>query len=196
MYSYYLVRILFLTWLLAFFKIYARGETGPVVLQVWNLAMSPGAYSSSPPFGTRYNMFSENTIHGKYSFRTASPDKNNRKAREQEEVKYTSSFSADKIRHCTLPMSDEKFSHAVEYVKSQAFSNDRLRAASKVSYTGCMTVQQVRKIVQILDTQSTKMTYVTFVYTYTYDPENFYLLRDEFALRSQKEEFDDFLEDK
>lgn len=97
---------------------------------------------------------------------------------------------------CVAPQSATEFRTAKAAVEAEDFDDDMLMVAKQMTRNSCLSVDQVKEIVNLFDFSDDKLEYAKFAYDYTYDQGNYYKVNDCFDFSSDKEELNDFLSTK
>lgn len=89
---------------------------------------------------------------------------------------------------CDSPMSEAAFLAAMDGVTSPPFEPARLAAAKKMAEKNCLTSEQVSRVMESFNMESSRLGFAKFAYSHTYDRENYSVVRE--SLRSEKSRTD------
>lgn len=79
-------------------------------------------------------------------------------------------------------------------VKSESFSENKMRVAKQFSKNKCLTVDQIRQIAQLFSFSEDIMEYVKFAYPNCMNKDDYYELMEVFTFSGDKEELERFLD--
>ncbi len=99
-------------------------------------------------------------------------------------------------RPCDQPCAKSQFEKSLAILKGKDFSDERLIAAKAIAKKRCLSSDQVARIAQIFNFESTRLEFVKYSYPYTFDPENFETIAEVFSFNSSIKEFQSFLSSK
>ena len=85
---------------------------------------------------------------------------------------------------CDVAMDRESFSLALQTIKKQSFNSEKLSVAQQVASSNCLLSSQNNPIGLISLKKSDKLDFAKFAYTHTFDPNNYYIINDEFDFSS------------
>lgn len=94
---------------------------------------------------------------------------------------------------CAWPMDDNQFASAYSSVASKDFDESKLIIAKQIIGTNCLTCNQVKQMMLLLDFEDNRLDLAKFAYGYTYDIGNYYMLNDAFDFDSTIEELDNYI---
>ena len=97
---------------------------------------------------------------------------------------------------CPYPMDASAFQSAKRSIKSKSFEDTKMTLAKQIAKANCLSVAQVKEILELFTFEDNKLEYAKFVYDYTCDVGNFYLVNDVFTFESTVEELDAYLSTK
>ncbi len=100
---------------------------------------------------------------------------------------------ASETKNCDTPMRDVEFAIALDGVTSPPFEPARLGVAKKNAEKSCLTVNQVKQIIEVFRMDGTRLSFAKFAYDYTYDKSLYEEIRSLMKSDKSKEEFDKFL---
>jgi hypothetical protein len=100
------------------------------------------------------------------------------------------------IAGCPGPLSSTPFDAILFNIGQKRFESDKLDDAKKRIKHTCLTVAQVRKIMDYFEFEDNKLDFAKFAYTYTFDVGNFDSLANDFIFSTSKSEFKSFLQTK
>lgn len=96
--------------------------------------------------------------------------------------------SVSKESPCDSPISEGAFVAALESVTSPPFEPPRLAAAKKMAEQNCLTSEQVSRVIESFNMESSRLSFAKFAYSRTYDRDNYSIVRE--SLRSEKSRAD------
>jgi hypothetical protein len=85
---------------------------------------------------------------------------------------------------CDNPIPDADFTAQLIDISARPFEPMQLSAAKKMAETHCLRVSQVKLVMNVFDTESSRLSFAKFAYDFTNDRENYSEVDDE--LHSQK----------
>jgi len=97
---------------------------------------------------------------------------------------------------CRYAMSDADFLSASKSIEEKSFSDSQLTLAKQIAKSNCMTCDQIKKVMEIFDYESTRLEFAKYAYDFAYDKNNYYKVNDAFQFESTIEELNEFLEGK
>lgn len=111
-----------------------------------------------------------------------------------EQVVYVDGYTG--TTGCYAPKNDSEFKSAKASVQKETFDDDKMMVAKQMTKNSCLTVDQVKEIVNLFDFSDDQLDYAKYAYDYTYDQGNYYKVNDCFDFSSDKEELNAFLNSK
>jgi len=96
--------------------------------------------------------------------------------------------------YCDYPMADADFANALNSIKTKDFESSKLTVAKQIANSNCLTANQVKQIIAQFDFENTKLEFAKFAYTHTYDPENYYIVNDEFSFSTSIDKLNSYIE--
>ena len=96
--------------------------------------------------------------------------------------------------NCYSPMHGTDFSRALEAVNNNSFENSKLEAAKAFTSHNCLSVAQIRQVMDSFNFEDSKYAYATHAYNHCYNPSNYYELNDAFTFSMTKDKFNKFLQ--
>lgn len=97
---------------------------------------------------------------------------------------------------CASSMSASEYNEALNSIKSKSFSDSKLTLAKQITKSKCVTADQVKGIMAVLDFEATKLEYAKYAYDYTFDKDNYYTVNDAFDFESSIDELNQYIESK
>ncbi len=94
---------------------------------------------------------------------------------------------------CAWPMDENQFASAYNSVASKDFDDSKLIIAKQIIGANCLTCNQVKEMMLLLDFEDNRLDLAKFAYGYTYDIGNYYILNDAFDFESTIEELDEYI---
>lgn len=95
---------------------------------------------------------------------------------------------------CTLPMSSSEFEKGKSSVAKQSFTESQMKTAKQMTRANCLSIKQIRAIMDIFSFEESKLEYAKFAYEYCTEKKNYYQLSDAFTFSSNADSLNDFLE--
>lgn len=99
-------------------------------------------------------------------------------------------------KRCTSAMSGPDFARAKQSVEKQSFSDTRMRTANQFTRANCLSVKQIREVMDLFSFEKDKLTYAKFAYDFCVDKNNYFQLGDAFSFSSSVNELNDFIDSK
>lgn len=97
---------------------------------------------------------------------------------------------------CTRAMSGSDFAKAKQSVANQSFSDSKMKTARQFTRVNCLSVKQIREIMDLFSFEGDKLTYAKFAYDFCMDKNNYFQLTEAFKFSSSSDELNDFLDTK
>ncbi len=94
---------------------------------------------------------------------------------------------------CNQAMNQRDFQMAKDQIKKASFASDKKNIAQQILASGCITVEQLKEMLNLLSYESDKLEIAKVGYYSLADPEKFYLVNDCFSYSSSKEELNNFV---
>lgn len=94
---------------------------------------------------------------------------------------------------CDIPMDASEYDQAINSIKSKSYDNTRVTLAKQITRANCLTVDQIKGIINTFTYEGNKLDYAKFAHPHTYDPGNYYKLNDAFGFSSSIDKLDEFL---
>ena len=95
---------------------------------------------------------------------------------------------SSKTKGCDNPISDGDFTAQLIDISARPFEPMQLSAAKKMAETHCLKVSQVILVINVFDSESSRIGFAKYAYDYTHDRENYSEVKD--ALHSEKSRVD------
>ncbi len=90
-------------------------------------------------------------------------------------------------------ISNGDFTDAIQSIKDKSFSDSKLTLAKQIAKNYCLTTQEIKKIINLFDFESTKLEFAKFTYSFCFDPENYWKINDAFEFESTIDELNRFI---
>jgi hypothetical protein len=87
-----------------------------------------------------------------------------------------------------------QFEQLKSSIACKNFDSTRLLLARQAVRNNQMTSNQVAQLISLLDFESSKMDLAKFAYTYTIDPQNYYVIYNEFSFESSVVELSNYMD--
>ncbi|MDP4952748.1 MAG: DUF4476 domain-containing protein [Flavobacteriales bacterium] len=91
---------------------------------------------------------------------------------------------------CAFPASQVTVNKAIETIKGKAFQRERLKYLERFFSDECLTVQQLRQLINLIDDEDDKLNMLIQAEDHLFDLNNIQLLRNDFILSRSLERFD------
>lgn len=93
-------------------------------------------------------------------------------------------------------LTQNEYNNALRAIRAESFSQDKLRVSLLATKDKCLTNEQVRAIMKLLEWDDPAMEFAQAKYELATDKSTYYTLQDVFAFSSSKERFLSFLDSK
>lgn len=97
---------------------------------------------------------------------------------------------------CVNAISSTDFAAGKKSITSQSFSDSQLKTAKTFTKNNCLSVAQIKEIVEIFSFEASKLDYAKYAYDFCVDKKNYYQLTESFSFSSSADELNEFLETK
>ncbi|MDR9397495.1 MAG: DUF4476 domain-containing protein [Salibacter sp.] len=97
---------------------------------------------------------------------------------------------------CDWPASDEEYSSIISTIENQSFSDTKLNTAKQFASSKCLTVDQVKGLMEQFSFEDTKLEFAKYAYEHTYDIDNYFKLNDAFSFESSVSELQEYIQNK
>jgi hypothetical protein len=95
--------------------------------------------------------------------------------------------------NCPFPTLDANaFSTALQSIRSKSFASTQKTVAQGIIQNNCLTVSQVKQIIQIFDFESDKLEIAKMAFQYTFDKNNYFQVGDVFDYESSVTDLNNF----
>ncbi|MFZ4523534.1 MAG: DUF4476 domain-containing protein [Bacteroidales bacterium] len=111
-----------------------------------------------------------------------------KKAAKSESPAKSEAVTPTKSTGCANPVSDADFTANLVDISARPFEPMQLSAAKKVAETHCLTAAQVKLVILVFDSESSRISFAKFAYDHVYDRDNYGEVKD--ALHSEKSKND------
>lgn len=95
---------------------------------------------------------------------------------------------------CSIP--ENNIIYIKNSIKNEVFSDRKMNFAKKTLKNKCLTTNQIKEIMNLFTYEDKKLEFAKYIYSKTYDIDNFYLLNNLFNLKSTKDNLNEFLNSK
>ncbi|MBL7790549.1 MAG: DUF4476 domain-containing protein [Chitinophagales bacterium] len=102
--------------------------------------------------------------------------------------------SAPAPKGCILPMSSSDFEKGLASVKKQSFAESQMKTAKQMTKVNCLSVKQIRAIMDIFSFEDNKLEYAKFAYEFCTDKKNYFQLTEAFSFSSSADSLNEFLD--
>ena len=114
-------------------------------------------------------------------------------AEESKESKTTSGAAPTGGKGCSNPMSTPDFTASLAGISAQPFDGFKLSQAKKTAEHNCLMAEQVREILYVFDSESSRLSFAKFAYEHTYDPDQYNEVREALHSEHSKDELDKYI---
>jgi hypothetical protein len=97
---------------------------------------------------------------------------------------------------CENPISDADFTAQLIDISARPFEPMQLSAAKKMAETHCLLVSQIKLVLNVFDSESSRLSFAKFAYDYTYDRGNYTEVREELHSQKSRDDLDRFVSSK
>ncbi len=94
---------------------------------------------------------------------------------------------------CDTPVSDADFTPQLIDISARPFEPMQLSAAKKMAETHCLRVSQVRLVINVFDSESSRLSFAKFAYDYTFDRDNYSEVNDELHSQKSRDDLDRYV---
>lgn len=94
---------------------------------------------------------------------------------------------------CPWPMDNGQFANAQRSITAKNFEDSKLTIAKQITGSNCLTADQVRRVMNEFDFESSKLEYAKFAYNKTYDIGNYFMLNEAFDFESSIDELNQYI---
>lgn len=95
---------------------------------------------------------------------------------------------------CATAMSSSDFETAKKAISSKSFSDDQMTVSKQILKSNCLSVTQVRGIMELFSYEENKLEFAKLAYPKTVDKGNYYQVNDSFSFSASITELNKFLE--
>lgn len=97
---------------------------------------------------------------------------------------------------CVFAMSSSDFSAAKASVNKQSFSDSKMKTAKQFTKANCLSVNQIKEIMNIFSFDDDKLEYAKYAYDYCVDKNKYFMLAEVFSFSSNADELNDYIDGK
>ena len=97
---------------------------------------------------------------------------------------------------CENPIADADFTGQLIDISARPFEPMKLSAAKKMAETHCLRVSQVKLVINVFESESSRLSFAKFAWDYTYDRDNYAEVNDELHSQKSRDDLDRFIEGK
>ena len=116
-----------------------------------------------------------------------------KKGNKSEQTSQNEPAKSTKSKGCDNPISDPDFTARLIDVSARPFEPLQLSAAKQMAETHCLRVSQVILVINIFDSESSRISFAKFAYDHTYDQENYADVKDALHSQSSKNDLDRYI---
>jgi len=97
---------------------------------------------------------------------------------------------------CQDPMEESAFLASLVSVSAPPFDPPKLSAAKKLATEHCLTTTQVKEVIYVFDSESTRLSFAKFAYDHTWDIQNYSDVADALHSSKSKKDLEDYINSK
>lgn len=101
-----------------------------------------------------------------------------------------------KEKGCTVAMSSSDFNVAKASVNKQSFSDSKMKTAKQFTKANCLSVNQIKEIMNLFSFDDDKLEYAKYAYDYCVDKNKYFMLAEEFSFSSSSDSLNDYIDGK
>jgi hypothetical protein len=94
---------------------------------------------------------------------------------------------------CENPISDADFTAQLIDISARPFEPMQLSAAKKMAETHCLYVSQVKLVINVFDSESSRLSFAKFAWDYTYDRDSYSEVNDELHSQKSRDDLDRYV---
>lgn len=94
---------------------------------------------------------------------------------------------------CDNPMQEAEFAVALAGISSHPFEGSQLTAAKKMADTHCLTVWQVKEVINLFNMETSRLSFAKYAYDHTYDRDNYEEVKDALNAQKSKDDLDKYI---
>ena len=107
-----------------------------------------------------------------------------------------SSSTTTTSTRCSAPMANGNFQAAKNSISSKGFDETRLQIAKQVAGSNCLSVGQIKEVMEIFGFEETKLGFAKFAYDRCSDPQNYFMINDVFGFSSSTDDLNEYIQSK
>jgi hypothetical protein len=107
---------------------------------------------------------------------------------------YQPPAAAPANKGCVLAMSSSDFEKGKLTVSKQSFAESMMKSAKQMTKVNCMSIKQIRDIMDLFSFEESKLEYAKFAYEYCVDKKNYFQLTEAFSFSSSSDSLNEFLD--
>ena len=123
----------------------------------------------------------------------SSPTPNENKS---EQPKKGDATTSTKTSGCDNPLSEPDFNGQLVGISARPFEPMQLSAAKKMAETHCLMVSQVKMVIYVFNSESSRLSFAKYAYDHTYDRDNYSEVKDALHSEKSKTELDRYISEK
>ena len=93
-------------------------------------------------------------------------------------------------------MSEPDFNGQLVGISARPFEPMQLSAAKKMAETHCLMVSQVKMVIYVFNSESSRLSFAKYAYDHTYDRDNYSEVKDALHSEKSKTELDRYISEK
>lgn len=94
---------------------------------------------------------------------------------------------------CNWPMDDNMMRNAINSISSKSFEDSKKTVAMQIVKSKCITVNQLKQILNQFTYEDTKLEFAKFAFDYTFDIDNYFMVNDVFTFESSIDELNEYI---
>jgi hypothetical protein len=111
----------------------------------------------------------------------------------QKESKSSETVKKKDAKGCDNPIADSDFTGQLIDISARPFEPMQLSAAKKMAETHCLRVSQVKLVMNVFDSESSRLSFAKFAWDYTYDRDSYAEVNDELHSQKSRDDLDRFI---
>lgn len=96
---------------------------------------------------------------------------------------------------CNWPINEMYFEDIKAFIAKQAFESRRLLIAKEIVSKNCFSSRQIRHLAALFDFESSKLNFLKFAYSHTYDTDNYFIVMDVLDFTDSIKALDAYIKD-
>lgn len=97
---------------------------------------------------------------------------------------------------CGIKMANDAFAKAKKSIEDKGFDETRLTVAKQVANSNCLSVTQIREVMDVFSFEATKLEFAKYAYDHCANRNEYYLINDAFSYSSSIDELNEYIQSK